>query len=75
MTAEAWLIVVTLTAFVLWVVAGVIDSRAEREPLPRITQPVRATPPPLPFWMSVDMRSARTARARRGRHARPEASQ
>jgi hypothetical protein len=54
-----------------WLALGVTDHLHARRPLPPVGQPVRATPPPLPFRLRADMHRARTVRARRGRHSRP----
>lgn len=75
MSAPEWLIVIALAALALWVVAGVVDERAARRPLPRIAQSVRRTPllPPtrqrsdLPRWSLPDLRQARTVRRSRAR--------
>lgn len=76
MTAIEWLTVVALGALALWVVAGVIDDRAARRPLPRIAQSVRHAPPPLPpVRTRPDLPRARDVRAARQgarRHRRPE---
>ncbi|WP_329597787.1 hypothetical protein OIE43_18945 [Streptomyces pseudovenezuelae] len=65
MTAIVWLIFVSLGAFVLFVVAGVIDAITERRPLPRVAQPVRPALPPS--WSEPELYRARQARAARAR--------
>ncbi len=57
-----------LVALVL-LFAVAADAAAERRPAPRIGQPVRATPPPLPRsspWWHADLRHTRIPRPRHG---------
>lgn len=66
MTANELVVVAALVAFVLWVVAGIIDALAARRPLPRVTQ--RRRTPPLPPCRRPDLSQAREVRAARARH-------
>ncbi|MCH5677859.1 hypothetical protein [Streptomyces gilvus] len=76
MSAEAWLIILAVAALALFVVAGVIDELANRQPPSPIGQPVRHTLPPLPrptrLHINLDrVRAARPAvgdAAGSGRH-------
>ncbi|MDN3021565.1 hypothetical protein [Streptomyces sp. S.PB5] len=68
MTAIQWLIVVCLAALALWVVAGIIDARAARRPLPRIAQPAPPVPLLPPTRPRPDLPRARAIRRGRVRH-------
>jgi hypothetical protein len=59
----------------VWLVLGIADHRRDSCPPPRIGQPARHAPPPLPSPARAEMSRPRPARVSRGRHARPEAPQ
>lgn len=75
MSAESWLVVVALGVFALWVVAGLIEAAAGRQPVARIVQsprpPMRPYPEPsgeAPWHPEFNLARGRRVRAARCRH-------